>query len=215
MDEHSLHVFRSDSPSYLTIQRPLTGQSKGRDQGLVYSNHSVPDLQYGFVKFTLKYQTQFPHLEHVTIMEIVAVGKDLRDQLQTKPSFHSLKTQAQEREATCPMWSSIFTFLNSMRLFVRSHEIKHRNPFNPLEERGYRILRCYFWQPQCLWPLNNCLLNEDTPILVLTSSGPLNTQLSLSAGHLSNKCKKQLSTLLSTAASPTLNYPSCLSIPSI
>jgi len=31
MDEHRLHVFRSDSPSYLTIQRPLTGQSKGRD----------------------------------------------------------------------------------------------------------------------------------------------------------------------------------------
>ena len=56
MDEHRLHVFRSDSPSYLTIQRPLTEQSKGRDQGLVYSNHFVPDLQYGFVKFTLKYQ---------------------------------------------------------------------------------------------------------------------------------------------------------------
>lgn len=47
---------------------------------MVYSNHSVPDLQYGFVKFT-KVPDSIPHLEHVTIMEIVAVGKDLRDQL--------------------------------------------------------------------------------------------------------------------------------------
>lgn len=82
MDEHSLHVFRSDSPSYLWIQRPLTGQSKGRDQGLVYSNHSVPDLQYGFVKFTFKVPDSIPSSGTiVTIMEIVAVGKDLRNQL--------------------------------------------------------------------------------------------------------------------------------------
>lgn len=132
-------------------KRPLIEQSKGRDQGLACNDHSVPDLQCDFEQLDVKYlrlnSSTWKHYHH---RKCYCGKRPQRSTLNKAISLQLKNSEAQGGEATCHTLSSIFTFPKSMRLFVRPNENQHWSLLNSLEERGYGIIRCYYWQYLCL-----------------------------------------------------------------